>query len=74
MSIDPYARTETLGLWMPAEGWIVIKRGELRDLTSFAGTLLHELTHAKYGVGDVSRDFELNLTNLIGELSARLLR
>jgi hypothetical protein len=42
----------------------------LADIQSFAGTLLHEITHAKSGFSDVSREFESKLTEVIGVLSA----
>ncbi len=60
---------ECQGLWEPAKRRIIIKRSELATIQEFAGTLLHELTHAKSGFSDVSRDFETALTDVIGELS-----
>lgn len=38
-------------------------------MQSFAATLLHEITHAKSGFTDVSREFETALTEVIGILS-----
>ena len=38
----------------------------MKRLSDFAGTLVHELIHAKTGLDDVSRDFETELTRLIG--------
>jgi hypothetical protein len=73
-------RPETLaggdagGLWEPAEGRIIIKRSQLSSLEAFAGTLLHEIAHAKSGYGDVSRDFESALTDFLGETASRALR
>lgn len=61
------------GMWEPASGLIVVHRGELRSLDAFAGTLLHEITHARTGHTDVSRDFESALTDVIGKLTARAL-
>lgn len=57
---------ETQGLWEASTGTIIIKRSQLSNLESYAGTLLHEAVHAKSGFGDVSRDFEIELTKLIG--------
>jgi hypothetical protein len=65
---------ETEGLWDPNHGWIIIKRSELASLESFAGTLLHEALHAKYGLSDVSRDFETYLTRLCGSFAAMIIR
>lgn len=58
------------GLWEPATKRIIVHRPELRSVEAFAGTLLHELTHARSGYDDVSRDFEDALTSLIGALAA----
>jgi hypothetical protein len=61
------------GFWDPASGRVIIHRPVLRDLRSFAGTVLHEFTHAKSGHDDVSRDFESALTDVIGILATSLL-
>ncbi len=71
---DFLSARETIGLWMPKEGWIVIHRSRLASLHEFAATLLHEAIHAKYNVSDVSRDFESCLTTLCGHLAAKVLR
>lgn len=62
------------GLWEPDKKRIIVKRSELATLTSFAGTLLHEITHANSGYPDVSREFESALTEVIGQLSGACLR
>ena len=62
---------EAVGLWEPDKGRLVIKREQLKNLESYAGTLLHEAAHALSGAGDVSREFESELTNIIGQISAR---
>ncbi|GFN40555.1 MAG: DNA mismatch repair protein MutS [Marine Group I thaumarchaeote] len=62
---------EASGLWEPDKGRLVIKRDQLKNIESYAGTLLHETGHALSGAGDVSREFELELTNIIGQISAR---
>ena len=74
MQPNAYASRETEGLWDPNNGWIIIKRSELLSLESFAGTLLHEALHAKYGLSDVSRDFETYLTRLCGSLATIVIR
>jgi hypothetical protein len=61
---------DTDGLWDAENGRIIIKRSELSSLASFAGTLLHEMTHAKTGFSDVTRDFEGALTEVIGTVVA----
>lgn len=63
---------ETLGLWMPMENKILIKRNQLKSIKQYSGTLLHECAHAISGEGDVSRDFELKLTEIIGIISSKL--
>lgn len=64
----------TKGVWDPHRGLIVIKRSALASLEDFAGTLLHEALHAKFEVGDVSREFESRLTDLAGTLAAQVVR
>lgn len=61
------------GLWEGTAGRIIIKRSQLSSLTAFAGTLLHEIAHARSGFGDVNRDFELVLTDFLGQTAARAL-
>ena len=60
----------TVGLWDADTRRIIIKRSQLASLPLFAGTLLHEITHAATGHPDVSRAFESALTELIGSLAA----
>jgi hypothetical protein len=70
---DAHSSFDAAGLWDEGEGRIIIKRSQLASLEAFAGTLLHEAIHAKHGVSDVSREFEICLTNLSGVLAARVL-
>jgi hypothetical protein len=65
---------ECQGLWEAEKRRIIIKRSELATINSFAGTLLHEITHANSGCADVSREFENALTEVIGQLSGACLR
>lgn len=60
------------GLWDASTGRIIIKRDVLQDARKFAGTLLHEIAHARTGHSDVSRDFEIALTEIIGRLANKL--
>jgi len=62
------------GLWQPVDGMIVIKREQLSSLNSFAGTLLHEIAHAKSGYPDVDQGFELTLSNFLGDISEKAIR
>ena len=59
---------EVLGIWLDKEGFIIIKRSQLKSISEYGSTLLHELTHAKYGNHDITREFELDLTKIIGKL------
>ncbi len=59
----------TQGLWDSSSGSIIILRSELNSLSSFAGTLLHEIAHAKSGYLDVTRDFESELTSMLGQVA-----
>lgn len=61
-------RSQTVGCWDPNTESIMILREQLKSFSNTAGTLMHELVHAKTGYGDVTRDFETALTDVIGEL------
>lgn len=74
MEMDNNLDNESVGLWIPDKRTIVIKRSQLVDLTTYAGTLVHEAIHAKSGFVDVTRAFETYLTSIIGNLSERLLK
>jgi hypothetical protein len=69
MRPDFLTGSETQGLWDPASGNIIIKRSQLETLSKFAGTLLHEVAHARTGYGDVSREFENELTRMLGTVT-----
>lgn len=61
---------QAVGLWDPATASIVVRRDQLGSLSLYAGTLLHELAHARSGYDDVTRDFENELTTLLGIAAA----
>ena len=61
---------ETDGLWEKAKHRIIIKRTSLRNIATYAGTLLHEVAHATSDRADVNRDFETELTRFLGCASA----
>ncbi|MGP8260179.1 MAG: ATP-binding protein [Acidobacteriaceae bacterium] len=70
MRPDFFSSNDAAGLWDPATSCIVIKRTQLSCLPDFAGTLLHEIAHARSGYDDVSRDFESELTSMLGIVAA----
>lgn len=74
MRPDFASTCDAAGLWEPVNRRIIIKRSELRSLEAFAGTLLHEITHAGTGCDDVTREFENGLTVALGKTSARAIR
>jgi len=74
MRPDFLTSNEAIGLWDPTSSSIVIKRTQLKSLAAFAGTLLHEIAHARSGYGDVTREFETELTMMLGVLAASGLR
>ncbi len=65
------SEAETTGVWDPATGTIIVKRSQLKNTESYFATLLHEVAHAISGSTDVSRDFEAQLTKLLGLLAAK---
>ena len=73
MRVDFSAGGDALGLWDPASASIVIRRDQLQTLADFAGTLLHEIAHARSGYGDVTRAFEGELTDYLGLTAAAAL-
>ena len=64
---------ESEGLWEGATGGIIIKRNQLASVERYAGTLLHETTHAISDTEDVSRNFEIELTKVIGIITSKVL-
>lgn len=63
--------SSTLGIYDSEEELIVIHRDTLKSLSAFSGTLIHELIHAKTGLPDVNRDFEIALTQMIGNVVSK---
>lgn len=60
-------RENMLGLCLAFE--ILITRDNLVSISQFCSTLIHEAIHAHYDVRDLSREFELYLSHIIGQLS-----
>lgn len=71
MRADFASGCDAVGLWDPETNSIVIRRDQLSSVRDFAGTLLHEIIHAKTGFLDVTREFELALTHLMGTAAAQ---
>lgn len=60
-----------LGVWEPEEGRIIVRRSELAAAERYAGTLLHEYTHASGGNPDRSLAFESDLSHVLGIVAAK---
>lgn len=73
MRMESVSYIEATGLWEAAEGMIIVKRTQLRSLKEYASTLLHEIAHARSGTSDISREFEDELTLLLGLISSNVL-
>ena len=73
MRADLSTGSDALGLWDGSTSSIVIRRDQLSSVSSFAGTLLHEIVHARTGYDDVTRGFENALTDVIGLTAAAAL-
>ena len=71
MQMETFSLAEANGLWEQAEGRIAVKRDQLRSLSDYAGTLLHEVAHANSGASDIGGEFELQLTSLIGTIVSK---
>jgi hypothetical protein len=59
-----------LGVWEHGEGRIIVRRSELATLDRYAGTLLHEFTHASGGHEDRTLEFESDLSRVVGLVAA----
>ncbi len=68
MRKDFFSEKETVGVWESETCSIIILRKKLKSIMDYAGTLIHEAVHAKSGYGDVDRNFEQELTIVIGQL------
>lgn len=73
MRLETMGYSEASGLWEAHNQRIIIKRDQLKSLKLYSGTLLHEIAHAISGASDVSRDFENELTRIMGTISSNKL-
>ncbi len=73
MRKDSSTFQESLGLWEPTHERIIIKRDQLKNLSSYCGTFLHEIVHCKTGKEDITREFEFALTELLGNIMEKLI-
>ena len=62
--------SDARGVFRGATHDIVIKRSTLRSLSEFAGVLLHEIAHARSQATDCTREFESELSNMLGRAAA----
>jgi hypothetical protein len=74
MRVELGTGSDALGLWDGSTQSIVIRRDQLSSVSNFAGTLLHEIVHARTGFDDVTRDFENALTDVIGQTTEAALK
>jgi hypothetical protein len=73
MRLEAHSFQEANGLWDVGSGNIIIKRNQLKNLRNYAGTLLHEIAHAKSGASDITGAFEDQLTFLLGNVISKAL-
>jgi hypothetical protein len=64
---------DTKGAWDSNLKAVIVKRTQLRLLSTFAGTLLHECAHTVSGAADCTRSFENVLTDYLGRVSVNAL-
>jgi hypothetical protein len=74
MRLEYQGYDEASGVWDEEGQKIIIKRNQLKDLISFAGTLLHETAHATSEASDITIEFENELTRLLGVVSSNMLK
>ncbi len=73
-TMRPGDTLNTVGLWLPGERKMIILRSQLQSLSKYASTLLHESAHALSGAPDISREFESQLTKLLGTIATQALQ
>ena len=73
MQKDPFSFGPAAGLWEYDKNRIIIKRSLLGNTEDFVAVLLHEIAHAKSGATDATRDFENELTRMIGTIGFKVL-
>jgi len=73
MKKDMSSFSEATGVWEGSTGTIIIKRDQLKSIENYSGTLLHEVAHAVSGASDVSREFENQLTKMLGIITPGVL-
>lgn len=69
MRLETQGYDEACGVWEEHKNRIIIKREQLKDIVSFAGTLLHESAHAISNASDITLEFENELTVLLGQIA-----
>jgi len=72
--LDDNIDSKTLAFWQESKGRIIIIRTLLGSESHFIATLLHEIAHAKSSAGDETRDFEDELTDLLGYLGQQIVK
>lgn len=70
MRMELSSFVEAVGLWHSPN--IIIKREQLSNLERYAATLLHEIAHAVSGAADITREFEIALTALLGKTGSNI--
>lgn len=64
----------TSAVWDPQLQAIIILRSQLSRPEAYAGSLLHEVTHAITHRSDVTREFEMALTEYLGKIAINALK
>ncbi len=73
MKKDTSSFIEATGVWEESTGIIIIKRDQLQNIENYSRTLLHEVAHALSGACDVSREFENQLSKMLGTITPKVL-
>ena len=74
MRLNDYDTNEAVGVWEGDEARIIIKRTQLQQVATYAGTLLHECTHALTNADDETPEFEHGLTVALGAVAELAMR
>ena len=74
MRKDPYTFREVDGLWDELDSSMILERSTLKNTEKYSGTLIHETGHCISRSEDITKEFESELTRIIGILVSKFLK
>jgi len=71
---DCLTSIQCLGIYDKSNHSIIIKRSQLNNIKDYSDTLLHEICHVISGESDVNRNFESQLSSIIGTITSKYIQ